>query len=1257
MVSFNGSNGIFPYGSLIADANGDLFGTTENGGAYGYGTIFEIVNNGALSAPNYASAPTTVVSFNGSNGAYPYGSLIADASGDLFATTEGGGAYGLGAVFEITNSGFVVGAPTIAITTPIADDNVVNKAEAAAGFAISGSETDADGQTVTVKVVNSSSQVIDTLTTTAASGAWSVNVTSAEAQALANGSYTVKADVSNVGGTPATEATQTITVDETTPTVSVGVSSADVNLANDTATVTFSFSAAPAAFSLSDATAVGGTLSNLQQVNATQYTATFTAASNTDISNAVVGVTASSYQDAYGNPGAAGASSDFVVDTVTPTVSVGVSSADVNLANDTSTVTFAFSEAPASFSLSDATAVGGTLSNLQQVNPAQYTATFTAASNTDVSNATVGVTANSYQDANGNPGAAGASSAFVVDTVTPTVAVGLSSADVNIARNTATVTFAFSAAPAAFSLSDATAVGGTLTNLQQVNPSEYTATFTAASNTDMSNATVGVTANSYQDANGNPGAAGASSDFVVDTVTPTVSVGVSSTDVNIAHNTATATFTFSEAPTAFSLSDVTAVGGKLSALTEVNATTYTATFTGAVNTDINDAAVSVTAGSWQEVNGNSGAAGASSDFVVDTVTPTVSVGLSSKDVNIAHNTATVTFAFSEAPTAFSLSDVTAVGGTLSALTEVNATSYTATFTGALNTDINDAAVSVTAGSWQEVNGNSGAAGASSDFVVDTVTPTVSVDLSRKDLTLAHDTATVTFAFSEAPTAFSLSDVTALGGTLSALTEVNPTTYTATFTGAVNTDIDSAVVSVTAGSWEEINGNAGAAGGSAAFTVNTMDYWIKSSSANWSTAADWRNGVPTAKVGADVDASGTYEVTISSAVAAYGLTLNDPGATITDNSGGTLTLDGTGGSSSPNGVLNIDAGTFVLNGGGLRAGLISIASGGEALVSAGAETGSSVSQAIVDNGSLTYSDVSPVIVSRSISGSGSIVVNEGSVTFNGAITGSETVTVENTADAIFNTPIAGTGSFVVRNAGRLEFGAADSENVRFAAGATGTLKIDHSLTAPFTGTIAGLTKNDSVDLADLTLVKGHMHATFSGNTRGGVLTVSDGSHSVELDLSGNYTTSTWALSKDGAGGTTVTDPPAHNSDDYDLLVGPVGGTGEYNLSGRSTPEFGAGVSSGQTLTFGAGAHELIGSAYAFDGMVDDYFANGDAAIANAFAESATALLYPQAGADGLTRTLTDGANSAVLNLAGEPNAQSDFSIMSAHNGAGLAIKFV
>ena len=88
LVSFNGS--AYPAG-LIVDANGDLFGTTETGGTNGYGTVFEIKNGGTVAAPIYASAPTTLVSFNGSSGGYLMAGLIADANGDLFGTTEEGG--------------------------------------------------------------------------------------------------------------------------------------------------------------------------------------------------------------------------------------------------------------------------------------------------------------------------------------------------------------------------------------------------------------------------------------------------------------------------------------------------------------------------------------------------------------------------------------------------------------------------------------------------------------------------------------------------------------------------------------------------------------------------------------------------------------------------------------------------------------------------------------------------------------------------------------------------------------------------------------------------------------------------------------------------------------------------------------------------------------------------------------------------------------------------------------------------------------
>src|SRR5690348_17218255 len=89
LLSFGGSNGAFPEADLMVDANGDLFGTTQQGGASNDGAVFEI----AKTATGYASTPTTLVSFDGSDGAIPsFGGLIADANGDLFGTTKGGGA-------------------------------------------------------------------------------------------------------------------------------------------------------------------------------------------------------------------------------------------------------------------------------------------------------------------------------------------------------------------------------------------------------------------------------------------------------------------------------------------------------------------------------------------------------------------------------------------------------------------------------------------------------------------------------------------------------------------------------------------------------------------------------------------------------------------------------------------------------------------------------------------------------------------------------------------------------------------------------------------------------------------------------------------------------------------------------------------------------------------------------------------------------------------------------------------------------------
>ena len=84
-----------PPGDIILDSSGDLFGTTLNGGANSDGTVFEVVHG--------SSTITTLASFNGANGLNPYGGVTLDSGGDLFGTTYQGGGSGDGTVFEIVH--------------------------------------------------------------------------------------------------------------------------------------------------------------------------------------------------------------------------------------------------------------------------------------------------------------------------------------------------------------------------------------------------------------------------------------------------------------------------------------------------------------------------------------------------------------------------------------------------------------------------------------------------------------------------------------------------------------------------------------------------------------------------------------------------------------------------------------------------------------------------------------------------------------------------------------------------------------------------------------------------------------------------------------------------------------------------------------------------------------------------------------------------------------------------------------------------
>jgi uncharacterized repeat protein (TIGR03803 family) len=94
----NGSDGTTPYAGVVEDAAGNLFGTTGFGGTSktctgGCGTLYEIAADGTESV---------VYSFQGgTDGSVPFGSLIADKNGNYYGTTFSGGSSGLGTVFKI----------------------------------------------------------------------------------------------------------------------------------------------------------------------------------------------------------------------------------------------------------------------------------------------------------------------------------------------------------------------------------------------------------------------------------------------------------------------------------------------------------------------------------------------------------------------------------------------------------------------------------------------------------------------------------------------------------------------------------------------------------------------------------------------------------------------------------------------------------------------------------------------------------------------------------------------------------------------------------------------------------------------------------------------------------------------------------------------------------------------------------------------------------------------------------------------------
>jgi serralysin len=120
------------------------------------------------------------------------------------------------------------------------------------------------------------------------------------------------------------------------------------------------------------------------------------------------------------------------------------------------------------------------------------------------------------------------------------------------------------------------------------------------------------------------------------------------------------------------------------------------------------------------------------------------------------------------------------------------------------------------------------------------------------------------------------------------------------------------------------------------------------------------------------------------------------------------------------------------------------------------------------------------------------------------------------------PLSGqSGAVTIEANAVLEIGGVDSATVTFAA-STGLLKIDQPST--FTARIYGFTGDGTLAGSDQIDLSGVNFSTVHDSYANGVLTVTDGTHSAELNFNGSYALASFKLTNDGSGGTIVYDPP-------------------------------------------------------------------------------------------------------------------------------------
>jgi hypothetical protein len=150
-----------------------------------------------------------------------------------------------------------------------------------------------------------------------------------------------------------------------------------------------------------------------------------------------------------------------------------------------------------------------------------------------------------------------------------------------------------------------------------------------------------------------------------------------------------------------------------------------------------------------------------------------------------------------------------------------------------------------------------------------------------------------------------------------------------------------------------------------------------------------------------------------------------------------------------------------------------------------------SNAIANSGTLEATGTGGLVVHSDLANDGLLWANNGSVTLDGNV--------------------SGTGSALISGNGSLEIAGAFNEQVKFDDNASGTLKIDNAV--DFSGMVSGFGSHDTIDLSNILASTASISYTANNSNSGGILTVTDGSNTANISLSGDYASADFHIAPD------------------------------------------------------------------------------------------------------------------------------------------------